>query len=73
MGQSDNGANFAPLINAYVIYLYIKRTSCLGSASAVHTDNGNAEPTGDPFLLHTVKSVGNVQLADNGQMGAGGN
>lgn len=33
---------------------------------------GNAEPTGDPFLLHTVKSVGNVQPADNGQMGAGG-
>ena len=33
---------------------------------------GNENPPAALSLLHTVKSVGNVQLADNGQMGAGG-
>ena len=51
MCQCDNGAKFAPLINAYVIIFIYIRTSCLGSESAVCTPSEeNAEPTGDPFL-----------------------
>ena len=74
MCQCDNGAKFAPLINAYVIIYIHKNLVPRFGVSGMHTVRGERRTHRRPFFSCTAaEPSGEMQPADNGQMGAGAN